>query len=307
MKARGDWKSIEHIKALDMVDYLAVLGHEPVKVRNVNYWYHSPLRGEKTPSFKVNRQLNCWYDHGIGKGGTIIDFGMLYYQCSITEFLQKMNAGLVLSDPVNLVPKLVRESFSREPTSESKLTILQEAPLTSISLIRYLQSRCIPIDIARQFCCQVSYQMGGKDYYGIGFKNDSGGYEIRTPFFKASSSPKDITTIANSGKQVLVFEGFSDFLSHLTLGQEQPVAKADFVILNSVSFFEKAHPILEQYESIHLYMDRDPAGQKTTAHALSLSARYKEESHRYIGSKDLNEWLVNNTKPQRKNLKHKLS
>ncbi|MDJ1493721.1 toprim domain-containing protein [Cytophagaceae bacterium DM2B3-1] len=307
MKARGDWKSIEQIKALDIVDYLALLGYEPVKVRNVNYWYHSPLRGEKTPSFKVNRQLNCWYDHGIGKGGTIIDFGMLYYQCSIAEFLQKMNVGLALSDPTTLIPKLISKSFSQEPASESKLTILQEAPITSISLIRYLQSRCIPIDVARQFCCQVSYQIGDKEYYGIGFKNDSGGYEIRTPFFKASSSPKDITTITNSGKEVLVFEGFSDFLSYQTTGRNQPIVSSDFVILNSVSFFEKACPILEQYESIHLYLDQDTTGQRITAHALSLSTKYKDESHKYTGSKDLNEWLVHNTKPHRKNLKHKLS
>ena len=42
-------------KQLDLVDYLASLGHQPAKVRNQDYWYLSPLREEKTPSFKVNR------------------------------------------------------------------------------------------------------------------------------------------------------------------------------------------------------------------------------------------------------------
>ncbi|MDJ1485580.1 hypothetical protein QNI16_34135 [Cytophagaceae bacterium YF14B1] len=50
----------------------------------------------------------------------------------------------------------------------------------------------------------------------------------------------------------MVFEGFSDFLSYLTLGKNQLVATADFVILNPVSLFEKVSPILEQSESIQL-------------------------------------------------------
>jgi len=61
-------------KQIDLVDYLAALGHRPQKIRNKDYWYHSPLRDEKTASFKVNRSLNVWYDHGIGKGGNLIDF-----------------------------------------------------------------------------------------------------------------------------------------------------------------------------------------------------------------------------------------
>ena len=63
------------VKQLDIVDYLEKLGHRPQKIRNNDYWYLSPLREEKEPSFKVNRKLNVWYDHGLGKGGNIIDLG----------------------------------------------------------------------------------------------------------------------------------------------------------------------------------------------------------------------------------------
>jgi hypothetical protein len=52
-------------KQTDLVDYLAFLGHRPQKVRNEDYWYLSPLREEKTASFKVNRKKNVWYDHGV--------------------------------------------------------------------------------------------------------------------------------------------------------------------------------------------------------------------------------------------------
>ena len=72
-------------KQLDLVDYLASLGHQPQKARNQDHWYLSPLQEEKTPSFKVDRRLNMWYDRGTGKGGDLIDFGTLYYRCTVSD------------------------------------------------------------------------------------------------------------------------------------------------------------------------------------------------------------------------------
>jgi hypothetical protein len=78
-------------KQIDLVDYLAALGHYPKKARNNYYWFLSPLREEKTPSFKVNRNINAWYDHGIGKGGDLVDFGILYFKCSVSNFLKHLS------------------------------------------------------------------------------------------------------------------------------------------------------------------------------------------------------------------------
>jgi len=78
-------------KQIDLVDYLAALGHQPKKIRNQDYWYLSPMRIEKTPSFKVNRSLNVWYDHGIGKGGNLIDFGILYFNCTVGDLLNHLS------------------------------------------------------------------------------------------------------------------------------------------------------------------------------------------------------------------------
>lgn len=47
-------------KQLDLVDYLASLGFQPEKIRGQDYWYRSPLRQEKTASFKVNRAKRLW-------------------------------------------------------------------------------------------------------------------------------------------------------------------------------------------------------------------------------------------------------
>src|SRR5919199_1336957 len=77
MEIRKIKASCEEVRQMDIVSYLSSLGYQPSKIRNHDYWYHSPLRNEKTPSFKVNRKLNRWYDHGIGKGGNLIDFAIL--------------------------------------------------------------------------------------------------------------------------------------------------------------------------------------------------------------------------------------
>jgi hypothetical protein len=295
-------RSIEEIKAMDMVDYLSGLGYEPAKVRDVNYWYQSPLREEKDPSFKVNRKLNLWYDHGLGKGGNIIDFGILYYTCTVAEFLKQVN-GLT-SFQKHYQPLLKPESAE---ATENKITILQEGNLAALPLLRYLSYRHIPLDLARQFCKEIVYSLNGKTYYGIGFKNDSGGYEIRNPYFKASSSPKDITTMQNGSSDACVFEGFTDFLSFMVAHKNQLPRSTNFVVLNSVSLFEKARPFMEQHDAIRLYLDRDQAGQKLTQYALSLSDKYKDESHLYANHKDYNDWLVYTGKVQKRDQRLKLS
>lgn len=289
--------SLEEAKQLDMVDYLSKLGYEPTKVRNADYWYLSPLREEKTAYFKINRKMNRWYDHGLGKGGNLIDFAILYHHYTVAEFLKNLNKSFSFHPPLSGALSLSDES------AESKINILKERPISSLSLQRYLHQRRIPVEVAEQYCKEVTYEMHGKEYYGIGFKNDSGGYEIRNPYFKTSSAPKDIRTIINGAKEAAVFEGFFDFLSFIAIQKNQPQNPADFVVLNSIVFFEKARTFMEQHEGIHLFFDRDSTGQKVTQYALSLSRQYRDESHLYKNYKDLNDWMVNIGKVHKRNLK----
>ncbi|MDT0641608.1 toprim domain-containing protein [Zunongwangia sp. F363] len=299
MDFRKQKLSIEEAKEMDMVQYLSLLGHEPSKIRNNDYWYRSPLRQEKTPSFKVNRKLNRWYDHGLGKGGNIIDFGIQYFDCSVGEFLKKLDGGFSFQEPLKSIPK-------REGEPEHQLKILKEIELSSYALIRYLERRKIPVEIATQYCLEVHYKLNAKSYYGIGFKNDSGGFEIRNPYFKASSSPKDITTVKNGSDEVTVFEGFMDFLSFKSIRENEVNNTSDFVILNSLSLYENARPFLESHKSIKLYLDNDAAGQKVARKALSIGNKYHDKSRLYRNYKDLNDWLVHIEKQQKKRLGSKL-
>eukprot|EP01133_Synstelium_polycarpum_P017040 gene17040-20300_t len=283
MGIRKQGLSCAEARSIDMVGFLAALGFQPTRVRANEFWYCSPLRSERTASFKINVVTNRWHDFGTGQGGSLVDFGMLYYQCSLPSLLLLLQNDL--SFPRTLIPHLP-QVMAPAP----KLIVTGQGQLSAPSLIHYLQQRKIAADLARQYCCEVRYRINDRPYFGIGFKNESGGYEIRNTCFKGSSCPKDFTLIKNACDRLCVLEGFMDFLSWLTLfpkGQKQ----YDFLILNSLAFFEKARPVMETYQKIHLYLDNDTAGKKISSYALCLSPLYSNRDQLYQDFEDLNDFL----------------
>jgi hypothetical protein len=233
-------------KQINLVNYLASLGHEPHKIRNEDFWYLSPLRNENTPSFKVNRKLNVWYDHGTGKGGTIIDFGINYFRCSVAEFLQLLDGT-----PISPVMGLAKENENRQTSDLNSASEKKESPVSKTvivdvrelqnkKLLDYVRRRSIPAEIAKQLCREVDFSLNGRNYTAIGFQNNAGGYELRNENFKSSSSPKDITFIDTGAKSVTVFEGFFDYLSYKVMNPKADDPPSNFLILNSLAFFNKS-------------------------------------------------------------------
>lgn len=297
--------SCKEAKQVDMVDYLASLSHSPKNVKAKDYWYLSPFRQEKTPSFKINRSFNLWYDFGEGKGGDIIDFGKKFFRCSINEFLEKLTGyskskGLSFH-PQNLAtvinPPLLSVSPARagekKEASPGKIQVLAEKPLTSAQLFYYLQSRCIPQNIAEKFCKQVEFQLYDKNSIAIGFKNDKGGFELRNASFKGSSSPKTITLFENGKNELSVFEGFFDFLSFQVLLEKEPSVQTNWLVLNSLAFFRQSREIMDKYQSVHLFLDRNKHGILCTEEALGWDkTKYRDQSKLYREGQDLNDWLM---------------
>ena len=58
---------IDAVRRMPLTDFLARLGHEPVRRSSNELWYLAPYRGERTPSFRVNVAKQLWYDFGLGK------------------------------------------------------------------------------------------------------------------------------------------------------------------------------------------------------------------------------------------------
>jgi len=283
---------------IDLVNYLETLGHEPSKIKNQDYWYLSPLRNENTPSFKVNQKLNLWYDHGLGKGGNVVDFGIEYFRCTVSEFLQLLNGNRISSGISLFLKNENRQSSNLRIANEKKdnladkIVIIDVRTLENKSLLHYLENRSIPEELAKEHCKEIDFSLKGRKHTAIGFQNISGGYELRNENFKGSSSPKDITFIDNQAKSVVVFEGFFDYLSYKMMNQKPANLQTNSLILNSLSFFTKALQLMEKHERVALYLDRDIGGIKCTNEALQRdSTKYIDQSFLYEQKKDLNEWL----------------
>lgn len=283
---------------------MAFLGHQPQRIRHSDYWYLSPLREERTASFKVNRKLGVWYDHGIGKGGDLIDFGTLYHKCSVSELLERLSGYQVLS----FHPPTISGNSSganshfageKKENTDSKIVVLDSRPLAATELLNYLHKRCIPLEIANRFCKEVDFILYGKKHTVIGFQNNAGGYELRSENFKGSSSPKDVTFIDNRTDDIVVFEGLFNFLSFCTVNKNLIAPLSNCLILNSLSFFEKSRPLMEQYKQVHLILDRDTAGINCTKQAFQWNAdKYIDRSDFYKNHKDLNLWLIHHRQSQ---------
>ena len=166
-------------KRIRIVDYLRLLGHEPVKVRGGQYWYLSPLRKEDTPSFKVNDRLNEWYDFGLSEGGSIIELAMLFLRTSsVSEALRLIEAQTgaapqLRTRPHNAVPDAIEEMMKG----------VEVVPLNHHALLSYIHSRGIDTQTARQFCREIHYELHRRHYFAIAFGNVSGGYEMRNPYY----------------------------------------------------------------------------------------------------------------------------
>lgn len=286
--------TVKEAKQIDLVDYLASLGFQPDKVRGHDYFYRSPLRTEKTASFKVNRAKGIYYDHGTGQGGTILDFGMAYFGCDISTFLQKLYQDLSFHrQPLSpAVHPPVTQSAPTLQAGENKIEVVGVGALRSPALVDYVASRKIPLPIAAAYCQEVHFELAGKRFYALGFKNDQGGFELRNLYFKGSSAPKASTFLDRGENELAVFEGFFNFLSFLTMKEYAPQPASNYLVLNSLAFFEKNKPIMERHEGATLYLDRDEAGRRCADLVLQSGRQYRDGSDLYADCKDLNEWLV---------------
>ena len=294
--------NIKKIKQIKLQDFLASMGCKPVKQYGVNFMYLSPLRTEKHASFKVNTEINQWYDFGIGRGGNIIALAELLYNSSDVSYLIhqiERNAPSSVSGSLPTVnPITPRNSFEH----------LQVLPITHPALIKYLEERCIDIETARTVCKELHFDTRGKHYFGIGFPNIAGGYEIRNPFFKGCIAPKDISHFyAEEPKKVcFVFEGFMDFLSFMTLRklknpQQTGLSLQDYLVLNSVTNIHKTAKRLSRYDSVQCFLDNDEAGRNAYLQlSKELGKSITDASTLYNGFKDLNEYLCAESKHSEK-------
>ena len=288
------------LKNISIRQFLAWRGILPKYERNGYGMYLSPLREERTPSFKVDYVRNLWYDFGLEEGGTLRTLVMRLERCDSCEAIrrlqngEKRDAGSVsLSPGVGERPAVGGPLPVLRPAAVPALRVLSDAPLRHPALVGYLASRGIVPSVAAAFCREVRYEVNGRAFFAVGFRNDAGGWELRSERFKGGFSPKHITTIDNRSDTVIAFEGFMDFLAYLSLKYPERL-RIDAAVLNSVVNLPKAVPFLSRHPVIHTFFDNDEAGRKATADLIRLCPRSEviDQSCFYSGHKDVNDYLT---------------
>lgn len=278
----------ERANQMDLVAFLATIGYHPARIRGNDTWYLSPLHSDRTASFKVNTLKNRWFDFGLGKGGTLVDLVCMLHACSIPTALQIIASNS--PTPSSLFHE--RKKLNKPVETGLKIIDVQDR-ITDQALKGYLSQRNIQPLVAKLYCKQVDYQTN-RVYTAIGFKNNSGGYELRSPTFKGSSSPKFVTYYSHGSDHIKVFEGFMDFLSFQSM-HNCSSNDCNFLILNSLSFFTRSILLMEKHQQIELYLDHDTMGDQCTKELQQRTDKVIDQRTLYKGFKDLNEWWSKQT------------
>ena len=261
--------------------YLEYKGIYPAKNREYYGLYLSPFRDDSNPSLKVDYQKDLWYDFGANEGGSIVDLIMKMEGYSLAEALKKLDDSFSFHWKTSILPT----------KRESEIKIQNIVPLTHPALLGYLKERNVNINIAKRYCSEIHYCISSKKYFAIGFPNDSEGWELRNRDFKGCISPKNISTIDNDSDYVMVFEGFMDFLSYLSLKQS-PSPTICTAVLNSTAIHSKAIPFLQSHKTVYVFLDNDESGRKTlnSLREQLVSCEVIDQSVFYRNYKDLNEY-----------------
>ncbi|MDO5638085.1 MAG: toprim domain-containing protein [Myroides sp.] len=278
----------ETAKTIKLSSILDQIGACKKRTSNNEIWYLSPFRNEQTASFKIDVPKNVFYDFGEGFGGNTLDFVMRYYQCDLTNALKILQEDFnSFSFDQQLVPIL-----NEEVKAKKNYEIISVQTLSNPVLIDYLKSRKLHLELCKKYLCEVHYQIKGKKYFGVGFKNEKEGFEIRNKYVKICLGKKWFTHIKNKSKSAVVLESWSDFMALLTLHPKLEKVH-DFVILNSLALSSKIDPIIESYERISLTLDSDEAGSKATQKLIEKGkGKCMDYRNIYPNVKDLNEFLI---------------
>lgn len=279
---------------VSLAGLLTRLGYYPARTSGQEQLYISMLRDSDTnPSLAVNDGLGVWYDHGLGKGGNVIDFGLAYWpNLSFKEVLEKIVA--VANLPLT----------GQRPDSEQnhKRRHAQKVPHYQIEDIKdlgnnpaitaYLGQRGV-WEAAEGRLQEIYYYVEDekkqrKHFFAAGWQNEVEGWEVRNKYFKGCLGHKGLTLVPGETDRLAVFEGYMNYLSWLTLN---PEAGSHVLVLNSLALLQAGIKKAESFSSIDLYLDRDKSGEQASLEFIKALPQAIDRSAAYQGYGDYNDYL----------------
>ena len=295
-------EDLSRIKRYSIVEYLESKGIKPVRKTPTYVMYHSPLREETHPSFKVDTEKNLWIDYGEGRGGSIIDLCMRMEGCTLSEAIRRLGQNASDNGTYSFLNGFAPNNTQPVMAVNGARRLIEISDTLPPHFQEYLTKvRCINLEKAMPFLKCVSYEVRGRRYQAIGFANLSGGYELRdNKTFKGTIAPKDITPIfTDRAEPVCIFEGFMDFLSFLSMKEE---VTNHCLVMNSVSNVARTIRYLNDRHltNIRAFLDNDEAGRRAVQDFIKAGFHVEDMNIHYKDFKDLNEYHVSCVREQQK-------
>ena len=227
---------------ISIVDLLQKIGVEPTKLRSGEHWNLSPIRSSDTDaSFSVNDNLGKWYDHGEGVGGNIIDLALLVLDIqhnseisSVAQVVRKINQ--LYGEGYQFQHNQVRDIKVKEKAHE--IVSLKEIG-NNYALVNYIKSRGVfeaveDTGLLKELYYDYNDDSGlKKRYFGVGWENLSGGWDVRSKYGKICIDNKNLLYKEGVTDKVLIFEGMFDALTAIQL--DRSLIKDHLIVLNSLT------------------------------------------------------------------------
>ena len=291
---------INNTSIVDYFHYLADKGRLKFD-RQRGHDYYFLTENEKYSVSDTPRK--GYYDFKAGEGGQIIKAVMKFEEKSWREavdFLKDFSNTYIpetekqgRQNAENKIPTPAQEvDFS------PKNVLVRTFVPNNDKLLAYFTGRGISKEILQQYAQQVHYhnKTSGKDYFGIGIPNQSGGYDVKSlldkPYDKAKVGVSDISIIPGTRNEAVVFEGMTDMFSYLQMAKDNGKPNdRTLVVLNSVTNTGTFIDRFKNYTGkIHLFLDGDKAGNDATQNILNSLKNSVDERGRYgIGKGEIND------------------
>lgn len=280
-KLKNELSLLDYFFSLVEKDFLKFEG-------KVGKEYFFGFLDQRTGSIALNSSSNLWFDHSSGEGGDIIKAVQIYENMNFSQAIYKLS----VNTPVELSINTARKK------PEATYHIVKEIDIIHPALCQYIVSRGLDLNQVNSYCREIHWNHKDNAYFGIGFKNDNGGWSVRSKLFKGNLLSSGISTIEVGGRVgvIKIFEGMFDFLSYLKLHPEESfIAK----VLNSTANFsvkimrEINRDSIDNNFKVDLYLDWDAAGDEKTEKAIEVINAAIDRRGLYYGHSDLNELVVN--------------
>lgn len=236
------------------------LKYEGMKGKEHFFGFHS----QRTGSIAVDHRTNVWYDHAAGRGGDVLEAVQVFENKTFAQSVEHLSD---LPTERIVAPKNMSKAAP-------KIKIESVKKVSHPALVNYIRTRGLEPDEISDFAKEVQWQNKGKNYFAVGFPNESGGWVLRSSIFKGNILGGGISIqVFGTPERIKIFEGWFDFLSYLKLS-----GATDFkaIILNSTANLKLCLilDVLAEYELVDLYLDNDATGEKYTSFFMKAAQLY---------------------------------